>query len=184
MMIARALTTFMLFLLPADEVVFSQQDFWHQNEVAIVGNPIRIQMTGDVAIACEKFMGAPDGYQPPGLKITTTARIIKELSDGRIRIEYINYRDVDSGRLMTVTADVEFKLTTIVIPKGSMFEIPVGKESSDSSLKSNTADINERVLVPSDLKSNTADITERVLVLSDRKRVRFRTWILDKEFGD
>lgn len=170
-MIARALTTLILFLLPVNGAVFSQQEYGHQNEVAKVGNPIRIQLTGDLATEFQKCIGALDSYQqPPGLKITANATIIKQLSDGRIRVEYTGHidRDGEPARLVTLTADVAFKLTTHVIPKGSM----MGATQAENE-KSYGA-----------FTPTTAERKERVLVLSDRKGIKLRTWRLDKEFGD
>ena len=137
-----------------------------KNTPTKVGEPLALQMTGNLAVEYAKRVGAIDKDKvPPGLEVSTTATVAQNLKDGRIRIEHTSniVRNGEPLRLVTLTATVDAtKLKRDVTPKGTEVYASPGAEPIQS----------------------TKDVQTLRLTLSDLKSMKLRTWTLTEELGD
>ena len=164
-MIARTLTILAVLAAIGHGPLFAQQ-----NEPAMVGDQIVIQLAEDLAAEYGKRTGAIKSDQAsPGLQIETTATVAQQLHGDRIRVEHTSpiVRDGQPTRLVTLTATVKStRLRTIVTPKGTAVV------ASPAEHKKGAKPI-----------QTTTETKTRRLPLSDLEEVKLRTWTFAEELG-
>jgi len=137
--------------------------FAHEDDTsANVGDHLFIRMTGDLAKEYSRHTGLlRNNEAPAGLRIEISATIVRELDNGRIRIEHSSLikRDGKQARLITLTAEIT--------PKGT----PI--YASPAAHKKGTKP-----------KLTTRDSNMLRLQLSDLKGLKLRTWTLAEEIGN
>ena len=136
-----------------------------------VGGHLVIRMTGDLAKEYTRRTSArKSDADSAGLEIHTTATVVQNLDDGRIRIEHSSPIRIDNktSRLITLTGIVDPKrVKCIVVPKNT----PVYSSPKDAQ------DGVKPGLTPKDYNEYRLD-------LPDLKGLKLQTWELKEEIGD
>ncbi len=153
-------------------IVFSNGLLAQQHDTPIkTGDHIFIRMTGELAKEYARLTDSPrnDG-ETSGYSIETSATIVQNLDDGRIRIERSVplKRAGKPDRYLTLTATVDKeKLKTDVTPKGA------ASYASPAEYKNGAQP-----------KLTTEDSKSLRLELSELKGLKLRTWTLAEEIGE